>query len=141
MRSWGFNTVGNWSDSAIHLKRKTPYVLTAYTQKTGEISDPFLTGYQEALEKTLAAARKELDDPWCIGVFIDNELKWGVKWAPKIAEQVMEAPETQPAKIAFGDRLIRKYKTIRSPERCLGHKLRGLESAADEQDSHSGCGH
>lgn len=112
MRSWGFNTIGNWSDSAIYMKRKTPYVLTAYTQKTGEISDPYLTGYQEALEMTLSASRKELDDPWCIGVFIDNELKWGVRWAPKIAEQIMEAPETQPAKIAFRDRLVTKYKTI-----------------------------
>ena len=53
IRSWGFNTIGNWSDSAIYLKRNTPYVLTAYTQKTGEISDPYLTGYQEALELSL----------------------------------------------------------------------------------------
>jgi len=112
MRSWGFNTIGNWSDPDIYLKGKTPYVLTAYTQKTGEISDPYQTGYREALESTLSASRKELDDPMCIGVFIDNELKWGVKWAPKIAEQIQEAPENQPAKIAFRDMLVKKYRTI-----------------------------
>ena len=49
MSSWGFNTIGNWSDREIYLKHKTPYVLTAYTKKTGEISDPFLPGYQEDL--------------------------------------------------------------------------------------------
>ena len=112
MRSWGFNTIGNWSDPDIYMKQKTPYVLTAYTQKTGEISDPYLPGYREALENTLSASRLELDDPWCIGVFIDNELKWGVKWAPKIAEQIQEAPENQPAKIALRDMLVKKYKTV-----------------------------
>ena len=28
LRSWGMNTIGNWSDSSIYLMRKTPYVAT-----------------------------------------------------------------------------------------------------------------
>lgn len=120
MRSWGFNTIGNWSDSAIYMKCKTPYVLTAYTQKTGEISDPYQPGYRESLENTLSSCQKELDDPLCIGVFIDNELKWGVKWAPKIAEQIQEAPANQPAKVAFRDMLIKKYRDISALNHAWG---------------------
>jgi hypothetical protein len=112
MSSWGFNTIGNWSDREIYLKRRTPYVLTAYTKKTGEISDPFLPEYQDELLKTLANSKEELADPWCIGVFIDNELKWGVKWAPKIAEQILVAPASQPAKKAFREMLERRYTSI-----------------------------
>jgi len=113
MSSWGFNTIGNWSDREIYLMHRTPYVLTAYTKKTGEISDPYLPGYQDELLKTLANSREELNDPWCIGVFIDNELKWGVKWAPKIAEQVLAAPASQPAKIAFIEMLKKRYNSVK----------------------------
>lgn len=112
MHSWGFNTIGNWSDSEIYLQRKTPYVLTINSKRTGLIADPYLPGYKEDLLELLSAKREELDDPWCIGVFIDNELKWGVKWAPKIVEQIQVAPEDQPAKIAFRDMLIKKYINI-----------------------------
>jgi hypothetical protein len=37
----GFNTIGNWSDSEIYLKRQTPYVLTINSLKTGLIADPY----------------------------------------------------------------------------------------------------
>ena len=118
--SWGFNTIGNWSDSEIYLQRKTPYVLTINSKKTGLIADPYLPGYKEDLLELLSAKREELGDPWCIGVFIDNELKWGVKWAPKIAEQIQVAPEDQPAKIAFRDMMLKKYKSITALNNAWG---------------------
>jgi hypothetical protein len=112
MHSWGFNTIGNWSDSRIYFRRETPYVLTINSARTGLIADPYLPAFREDLLKLLSARKEEMDDPWCMGVFIDNELKWGVKWAPKIAEQIQEAPETQPAKIAFTRRMKEKYVTV-----------------------------
>jgi len=112
LRSWGMNTIANWSDPGIYLKRKTPYVLTAYTPKIGMIADPYASGFQEDLEKTLRSKEDELNDPWCLGVFVDNELKWGVKWAPKIPEQIQTAPENQPAKLAFRDRMKTKYGSV-----------------------------
>lgn len=128
MLSWGFNTIGNWSDREIYLKRKTPYVLTIYTKKTGEISDPYLPGYQKDLQDVIAASREELVDPWCIGVFIDNELKWGVKWAPKIAEQILVAPESQPAKKAFREMLERKYTSIAVLNNAWGTSFNAWET-------------
>ena len=112
LRGWGMNTIANWSDPDIYLKRKTPYVLTAYTRKTGLIADPYAAGFQDDLEKSLLSKKDELKDPWCLGVFVDNELKWGVKWAAKISEQIQTAPENQPAKLVFMGRMKVKYGSI-----------------------------
>ena len=111
-RNWGMNTIGNWSDPNIYLQRKTPYVLTAYTQKTGLIADPYAEGFQENLVETLGSKREELGDPWCMGVFVDNELKWGVKWGSKIPEQILVAPPDQPAKLQFIEQMEAQYQTI-----------------------------
>ena len=112
MRSWGMNTIGNWSDKEVYLMRRTPYVLTTYSKKTGIIADPYMEGFQEDIEKSLSDQKDEINDRWCLGVFIDNELKWGVKWAPKIPEQIQVAPADQPAKLVLRDRLKAKYGTI-----------------------------
>lgn len=112
MRNWGMNTIGNWSDADIYLQRKTPYVLTAYSRKTGLMADPYAPEFQEDLEESLLSKEEELNDPWCLGVFVDNELKWGVKWAVKIPEQIQEAPGDQPAKMAFVDMMKSRYGSI-----------------------------
>jgi hypothetical protein len=112
MRSWGINTIGNWSAPDIYLKRMTPYVLTAYTTKTGELADPYLPGFRENLEQYLEAEKENAIDPWCLGVFVDNELKWGVKWASKIPEEIMLAPADQPAKVVFEERMRARYHSV-----------------------------
>ena len=116
----GSNTIGNWSDRDLYLQRKTPYVLTAYTRKTGMIADPYAEGFKEDLIRTLKNRPEELGDPWCLGVFVDNELKWGVKWAPKIPIQIITAPPDQPAKIEFVKNLREKYRTIQELNNTWG---------------------
>lgn len=81
LRSWGMNTIGNWSDDKVSLKQphRTPYTLAAYyggpKLKNGfpDVSNP---GFRTALAGALAdLASKGADkDPYCMGVFIDNEL-------------------------------------------------------------------
>ena len=119
-RHWGMNTIGNWSDREIYLKRKTPYVLTAYTRKTGVIADPYASGFTEDLVTTLQSRQEEVGDPWCLGVFVDNELKWGVKWGSKIPEQILTAPPGQPAKQQFKVRMEEKYASIQNLNRAWG---------------------
>ncbi|HDS08228.1 MAG TPA: hypothetical protein ENO05_11450 [Bacteroides sp.] len=111
-RHWGMNTIGNWSDPHIYLQRKTPYVLTAYSMKTGLIADPYAPGFREDLEHSLKSRTEEVGDPWCLGVFVDNELKWGVKWAPKIPEQILTAPPGQPAKKILMQRMKERYTSV-----------------------------
>ena len=87
--AWGINTVANWSHDYIWKLRRTPYVATidfssktrlAITKKKrfgrhmpDVYSPQFADDIRERAEK-LAGAIK--DDPWCVGVFVDNELAW-----------------------------------------------------------------
>lgn len=120
LRSWGMNTIANWSDEDICLLRKTPYTATLHTGGRriegsegtwGKFPDPFDPGFREALRKSLAAEKgKSVGDPWCIGYFVDNELSWGDVAA--LATATLASPADQPAKKALGDGLKAKYADI-----------------------------
>jgi len=120
LRSWGMNTIANWSDEAIYLQRKTPYTATLGTGGRriegsegtwGKFPDPFDPGFRQGLQRQLADQKgKSAGDPWCIGYFVDNELSWGDEFALALA--VLGSPADQPAKQAFDADLRSKYKTI-----------------------------
>lgn len=133
MRSWGMNTIGNWSAPDIYLKRLTPYVLTAYTTKTGELADPYLPGFRENLEQYLEALKENATDPWCVGVFVDNELKWGVKWASKIPEEIQKAPADQPAKVAFVNGMETRYQSIARLNKAWGTSFAGWDALLENR--------
>ena len=87
LRAWGLNTIANWSWSEIYLRDRTPYTLCLGTHGTprlkdskgwwGALPDPFNPEFEKTLrERAKASAKKMRDDPWCIGVFVDNELSW-----------------------------------------------------------------
>jgi hypothetical protein len=120
LRSWGMNTIGNWSDPDIYLMHRTPYTATirlfskplagseGYWGKFADVFDP---SFQAAARKLLAREKgRSAGDPWCIGYFIDNELSWGT--AESLAVASLRSPPEQPAKQAFVDDLKKKYKTI-----------------------------
>jgi hypothetical protein len=121
LRSWGFNTVACWSDEAVYLKRKTPYVV--YLSSGGpqiggaegfwrKFPDPFDSGFQESLAESLAEQKgKSTEDPWCIGYFVDNELSWGE--SDFLASSVLESPAEQAAKVEFQRELREQYRSIK----------------------------
>ena len=120
LRSWGMNTIANWSDEGIYLQRRTPYTATLHAGgrriegsqgNWGKFPDPFDPGFREALRKNMAAEKgKSAGDPWCIGYFVDNELTWGDEAA--LASATMASPANQPAKRALADGLEAKYPDI-----------------------------
>ncbi|MHC4701273.1 MAG: beta-galactosidase, partial [Planctomycetota bacterium] len=120
LKSWGMNTIANWSQASIYLMRRTPYVCTiSYTARRlegstgywGKFYDVFDPSFRRALRKRLAAERgKAIGDPWCIGYFVDNELSWGDDTSLALAALI--SPAEQPAKKAFLDDLKGKYKAI-----------------------------
>ncbi len=102
LHAWGINTLGNWSDREVCLAQKTPYV-TAINyprprldnrapRKGSNLPDVF---HPEFREKTFQRMRKEIpstaSDPWCIGYFIDNELRFPNSGSP--ATQTLDAPD------------------------------------------------
>jgi hypothetical protein len=116
LRSWGLNTIGNWSDPEIYSAGKTPYVANiSFRRKTlhggHHFPDPYDPGFQPGLVKRLEKERgRTAEDPWCIGYFIDNELRWTSEVA--IASYALQSPSDQPGKQIFVKDLKAKYSDI-----------------------------
>ena len=82
LKSWGFNTLGGWSERHLYLKRKIPYTLVINSTELSNIKMDQLI--KNNPEKFRLGLRKRLmrykriygEDPWCVGWFIDNEIRW-----------------------------------------------------------------
>jgi hypothetical protein len=89
LRSWAFNTVGAWSSTeyfetslpytpVLSLNRAAPPVPDWPTGQTGQaIRDYFAPEFEPALAARVEDIRPCAENPYCIGVFTDNELPWG----------------------------------------------------------------
>jgi hypothetical protein len=117
LRSWGFNTLGNWSPVDQMAYGKTPYV-TAIHYGAPKVNDHMPDVFAPEWETNLKARlERERDttakDPLNIGYFVDNERKWG-KYArfAGVSLQVLEASPTTVSKIEFLKDLKAKYDTI-----------------------------
>jgi hypothetical protein len=99
MRTWGLNTIANWSNPEIYGMRKTPYTVQLGTSGTprlegskgwwGALPDPFNPEFEATLRRRAKDMAKTMrDDPWCVGIFVDNELSWNDEPRMKdVAEQ------------------------------------------------------
>jgi hypothetical protein len=120
LRSWGLNTIGNWSDADIYLQRKTPYVATVSFRAPpiegsqgywGKFKDPFHPDFEKNLNASMERERgRTAGDPFCLGYFVDNEIAWGNETS--LAEAALASPPDQPAKRAFLADLQKKYRDI-----------------------------
>ena len=95
LRAWGLNTIANWSNSSVYGLRRTPYTLCLGTGGTprlkdstgwwGALPDPFDPAFERTFRDRARNAAKTMGgDPWCVGVFVDNELSWNSE--PRMAE-------------------------------------------------------
>lgn len=119
LHSWGLNTIANSSDRAICAMQRTPYTDRIEIQSPAlegskgiwwKFKDPFHAEFRRAVHRQLTDRKAELDDPWCLGFFVDNEIDWGQ--APTLGIWTLESPSAQPAKQEFIQRLKAKYGTI-----------------------------
>ncbi len=99
-RAWGVNTLGNWSGARASRAGRFPYVGTVHpssdtrlkTQAKPEgvyVPDVWSEQFVRDVDARLAKlAEKVRDDPWCVGVYVDNELAWHqVDNAEEVAEK------------------------------------------------------
>lgn len=129
LRSWGLNTIANWSDAGVYLMRRTPYTDTlgsrgakmiegseGYWGKFPDVYDPsFAEGVRRGLEGKKGASA---NDPWCIGYFSDNEMSWGDETSLALA--ALKSPSTQAAKQEFIKDLRGKYGEIAKLNQAWG---------------------
>jgi hypothetical protein len=113
LRSWGINTIGNWSDSYLYGQKKTPYTATLSSGMPKNVPNSL-----DEAEFRATCARKlsgsdiaaTANDPWCIGYFVDNELSWPSSNAEQVLETYYkvvkeELKKLAPNKLFLGSRL------------------------------------
>jgi hypothetical protein len=143
LKSWRFNTLGNWSDAGFASDHRIAYtvpilirgnfntVSTGYDY-WGRMPDPFDPRFARATEAAVAAATKTVkDDPWLLGYFADNELAWAGqgpqgRWALAVGSMA-QGPES-PAKQAFLTYLKKTHG-----EAATFAKAWGVEASSWEQ--------
>jgi len=119
LRHWGMNTIGLWSDPHMTSMKKTAYVEWMYyqspktqgkTKRWKRMVDMWHPKFKPALNKASFKIDKIKNDPWLIGIFVDNELAW--QDATGFANEVLSSPATQAAKIKFIEQLKDSYVEI-----------------------------
>ena len=91
LRRWNFNTVGAWSVHELYNKGivYAPVIdMAASVQRDlwlkGGVVDYFSPAFRDAADRVAARVCELLaKDPWLLGYFTDNELRWGKDWRSK----------------------------------------------------------
>lgn len=118
LQGWGFNTLGNWSQSDVTGEHRLPYVTSAVIAEVPVIKeaaghwssmmDVFDDAFLPAVERAVAnITDKHRSNPLCIGYFFDNELAW-----EGVIKGVLRSNDSQPARRAMVSHLQQLYPRL-----------------------------
>ncbi len=108
LKSWGLNTVGAWTDPTLYTHGLSYTVNLDLAASTGgdtwlrggfpDVFDPDFVNSVDRNAARQCAIRK--NDPWLLGYFTDNELRWGPDWRSKdsLLETFMKMREGSPGR-------------------------------------------
>jgi len=124
MQAWGLNTYGAWTQNFVLNEQTVPYALIVGSVKTSNLEskeklnaywipfpDYFDPKFESETMKSIAKSAAYIESPYCIGVFVDNELPWQNKDL-LTARAILTCPPTQYSKIEFKNVLEKKYGSI-----------------------------
>lgn len=139
LRSWGINTLGAWSDPEMTRQSLTPYTLIAgvwhpnlnHGRGSHMLPDPFEPRFEKSLRASLEALAWAREDPWCLGVFIDNELEWANELAPII----FAAAPGQAVKLALVRHLRERHPDIAALNRAWNIQLRDWDALRELEEA------
>lgn len=137
LRSWGLNTIANWSDEKVRLMRRTAYTDNLGSRGSapiegsegywGKFPDVFDPTFREALRGSMRAKSGEsAGDRWCIGYFSDNEMSWGD--GVSLALATLKSPAGQAAKREFLTELRGRYADIAALNAAWGTRHESWEA-------------
>jgi agarase len=129
MNNWGFTSFGNWIDPSFYAQQQVPYFANGWiigdfkTVSSGNdywsaLPDPFDPVFVERARATAEAIAEEVKgNPWCVGVFIDNEKSWGREGSLQsqygiVINTLSKSDEESPTKAVFTKLLKDKYQDI-----------------------------
>lgn len=132
------NTIANWSDSSVYSKREIPYLISVNTAQSRMLTDVFDPAFQSLIENQLTASySSSLDDPWCIGIFVDNEITWGNETT--IGTNVMTTERYPFAKKFMIETLKKKYNNISVLNKAWGSSFSTWEALTKNNDQFAGA--
>lgn len=118
LKSWGFNTVANWSDPQVCATKQLPCtvgvalagsgarVIGGGAWKVGSVWDVYDPKFPQHVDNCVRGAGEIAGSPWCIGIFVDNELHWN----SDLAGIAFASGPEQPAKQALIRLLQQRYR-------------------------------
>jgi len=144
---WGFNTLGSWSNAST-FSRNMPYTINldlatraGANWLKGSVGDFFSEDFEQRMESTcqrLCGPRS--GDPWLLGYFTDNELRWGADWRGKLSllEEYLRFPEGSAGKKAALAFIQKRYADVAALNQAWGtnitdwDQLSGLEPSSTD---------
>jgi len=135
LKQWGFNTLGAWSDWET-FREKMPYTVILYVGGSdwlnGTITDCFDPGFRKNVRKELKKSAQPLkNDPWLVGYFIDNEMRWGPDHrGGHIFDDYFAMTKEQTGKKRLIEFLRKRYKSIEQLKKDFQSDARTWEELA-----------
>ncbi|MBI4326892.1 MAG: beta-agarase [Chloroflexi bacterium] len=139
LRSWGCNTVGAWSSREM-FEQRVPYTVILGLADSaganwlkGEVADVFSDHFQQAVR---AQAQKQCAprarDPFLLGYFSDNELRWSADWRSKktLLEDFIARPADAPGKQAAVRLLRSRHASVDAFNQAWGAQLKSWDELA-----------
>jgi hypothetical protein len=126
LTAWGFNTVGNWSNTDMLTEGKLPFTVTGHSGAAMPVEassgywSPMKDVYDPQFVPNTRAAMEKLAQPWrdqarVIGYFVDNELSWA-----GVGGGVLASPPDQPARVVFTGELQEQYGSLAALNEAWG---------------------
>jgi len=129
--NWGFTSFGNWAAVEFYDRNRMPYFANGWiigdynTVKSGmdywgPMPDVFDPEFARRVKVTVKVVAEEVkNNPWCVGVFIDNEKSWGVPGTTKgqygiVLDALSKKSKESPIKAKFIQLLKEKYQNIKA---------------------------
>ncbi|WP_041522690.1 beta-galactosidase [Gilvimarinus agarilyticus] len=148
MLQWGFTSFGNWIDPAFYQMDRIPYFANGWiigdfkTVSSGNdywspLPDPFDPFFAERAEATVKHVAQEVNNnPWCVGVFIDNEKSWGAMGSVEsqygiVLNTLTRRDTDSPTKAAFSRWLKQRYGTVAALNQAWATDLANWQSVSD----------
>jgi hypothetical protein len=146
LKSWGFNTIANWSQGDVLENSPMPFVasigvagavreLEGARGYWGRMRDVFDENFAKAADASVAqAAGKFANNPLCIGYFVDNEMSWET-----IREGTLASPPDQPCRKALVDQLRAKYGSLDKLNEAWGTSAADWDSLRAPEKPSAAC--
>lgn len=145
MKYWGFSSLGNWTDPRFYQNNEVPYFANGWiigdfkTVSSGNdfwapLPDVFDPEFAHRADVTAATIAEQVqDNPWCVGVFIDNEKSFGRSESNEtrygiVLHTLKRDGKEVPTKAAFTQLMKSKYTDIGSLNQAWGTEIHSWEA-------------